>query len=126
MARVALKGFAAFTGQDAMSVVIALRAAKALWPTRLKQRRFALALSAKLFHKFGHRQPRLELHTIHRHDTPPGNFSPESRYFCRKIFSGILLEKIGKNHATAYAFGAPIRPRHLVPTQQGVGTLVLA
>ena len=46
--------------------------------------------------------------------------SSESRYFCRKIFSGILLEKIGKNYATAYAFGAPIRPRHLVSTQQGV------
>ncbi|MBS4049803.1 MAG: hypothetical protein KGZ69_01195 [Methylomonas sp.] len=44
---------------------------------------------------------------------------PESHYFCRKIFSGILLEKIGKNHATVYAFGAPIRPRHLVSTQQG-------
>jgi hypothetical protein len=56
----------------------------------------------------------------------PAACKPESRYFCRKIFSGILLEKIGKNHATAYAFGAPIRPRHLVPTQQGVGTLVLA
>jgi hypothetical protein len=47
---------------------------------------------------------------------------PESRYFCRKIFSGILLEKIGKNYATVYACGAPIRPRHLVPTQQGVET----
>jgi hypothetical protein len=28
-----------------------------------------------------------------------------------------------KLNATANAFGAPIRPRHLVPTQQGVGTL---
>ncbi|WP_020485070.1 hypothetical protein [Methylomonas sp. MK1] len=34
--------------------------------------------------------------------------TPGSRYFCRKIFSGILLEKIGKNYATAYAYGAPI------------------
>jgi hypothetical protein len=32
---------------------------------------------------------------------------PESRYFCWKIFSGILLEKIGKNYATAHAFGGP-------------------
>ncbi|QSB01166.1 hypothetical protein JWZ98_21425 [Methylomonas sp. EFPC1] len=47
---------------------------------------------------------------------------PASRYFCRKIFSGTLLEKIGKNYATVYACGAPIRPRHLVPTQQGVET----
>jgi hypothetical protein len=30
-----------------------------------------------------------------------------------------------KLNATANAFGAPIRPRHLVPTQQGVGTLAL-
>ncbi|WP_152428783.1 hypothetical protein [Methylomonas sp. MK1] len=51
---------------------------------------------------------------------------PGSRYFCRKIFSGILLEKIGKNYATAYAYGAPIHPRHLVPTQQGVETSALA
>jgi hypothetical protein len=28
-----------------------------------------------------------------------------------------------KLNATANAFGAPIRPRHLVPNQQGVGTL---
>jgi hypothetical protein len=28
-----------------------------------------------------------------------------------------------KLNATANAFGAPIRPRHLVPTQQGIGTL---
>jgi hypothetical protein len=28
-----------------------------------------------------------------------------------------------KLNATANAFGAPIRPRHLVPTQQGVETL---
>jgi len=50
-------------------------------------------------------------------------FNPECRYFCRKIFSGILLEKIGKNYATVYAFGTPIRPRHRASTQQGVEAL---
>ena len=41
----------------------------------------------------------------------------ESRY----IFSGIQLEKIGKNDATAHAFDAPpIRPRHFVSTNKAV------
>jgi len=46
--------------------------------------------------------------------------------FAERFFRASQQEKIGKNYATAYACGAPIRPRHLVPTQQGVETLALA
>ncbi|OQW74820.1 MAG: hypothetical protein BVN35_09395 [Proteobacteria bacterium ST_bin11] len=46
--------------------------------------------------------------------------------FAERFFRASQQEKIGKNHATAYACGAPIRPRHLVPTQQGVETSALA
>jgi len=35
-----------------------------------------------------------------------------------------VLEKIGKNYATANAFGVPIRPAPLVSTQQGVESLL--
>ncbi|AMK78507.1 hypothetical protein JT25_018770 [Methylomonas denitrificans] len=50
----------------------------------------------------------------------------ESLFLPKDFFRASQQEKIGKNHATAYAFGAPIRPRHLVPTQQGVETWALA
>ncbi|MBD9356229.1 hypothetical protein [Methylomonas albis] len=42
--------------------------------------------------------------------------------FAKRFFRASQQEKIGKNYATTYACGAPIRPRHLVPTQQGVET----
>jgi hypothetical protein len=42
----------------------------------------------------------------------------------RKLVLGIPAQASGKKlNATANAFGTPIRPRHLVPTQQGVGIL---
>ena len=44
--------------------------------------------------------------------------------FLRKLVLGIPAQASSKNLTRpANAFGAPIRPRHLVPTQQGVGTL---
>ncbi len=43
--------------------------------------------------------------------------------FAKACFGHPSPSKRQKLNATANAFGAPIRPRHLVPTQQGVGTL---
>jgi hypothetical protein len=44
--------------------------------------------------------------------------------FFVKVCFGLPTQSKRQNlNATANAFGAPIRPRHLVPTQQGVGTL---
>ena len=43
--------------------------------------------------------------------------------FAKACFGHSSPSKRQKLNATANAFGAPIRPRHLVPTQQGVGTL---
>jgi len=41
----------------------------------------------------------------------------------RKLVLGIPAQASGKNLTRLInAFGAPIRPRHLAPTQQGVGT----
>jgi hypothetical protein len=42
--------------------------------------------------------------------------------FAKACFGHPCPSKQQKLNATANAFGAPIRPRHLVPTQQGVGT----
>jgi hypothetical protein len=41
----------------------------------------------------------------------------------RKIFPGVLLEKSAKITRPLMPSAAPIRPRHLVSTQQGVETL---
>ncbi|MCQ8117916.1 hypothetical protein [Methylomonas rosea] len=46
--------------------------------------------------------------------------------FAERFFRASQQEKIGKNHATAYACGAPNRPLHLAPIQQGVETSALA
>jgi len=43
----------------------------------------------------------------------------ESLFLPNDFFEHPSRKKIGKNYATAYAFGAPIRPRHVVSTQQG-------
>jgi hypothetical protein len=43
--------------------------------------------------------------------------------FAKACFGHPSPSKQQKLNATANAFGVPIRPRHLVPTQQGVGTL---
>jgi hypothetical protein len=43
--------------------------------------------------------------------------------FAKACFGHPSPSKRQKLNATANAFGAPIRPRHLVPTQQWVGTL---
>jgi hypothetical protein len=44
--------------------------------------------------------------------------------FFEKACFGLPSPSKRKNiSASANAFGAPIRPRHLVPTQQGVGTI---
>ena len=43
--------------------------------------------------------------------------------FAKAYFGHPSPSKRQKLNATANAFGAPIRPRHLVPTQQGGGTL---
>ena len=43
--------------------------------------------------------------------------------FAKACFGHPSPSKRQKLNATANAFGAPIRPRHLVPTPQGVGTL---
>ncbi|GFO73850.1 hypothetical protein BPLS_P0152 [Bathymodiolus platifrons methanotrophic gill symbiont] len=42
--------------------------------------------------------------------------------FAKACFGHPSPSKRQKLNATANAFGAPIRPRHHVPTQQGVGT----
>jgi len=42
--------------------------------------------------------------------------------FAKACFGHPSLSQRQKLNATVNAFGAPIRPRHLVPTQQGVGT----
>ena len=43
--------------------------------------------------------------------------------FLRNLVLGTRVQASGKNLTRLVnAFGAPIRPRHLVPTQQGVGT----
>ena len=42
--------------------------------------------------------------------------------FLRKIFPGFLLEKSAKITRPPMPSAAPIRPRHLVSTQQGVET----
>ena len=42
--------------------------------------------------------------------------------FAKACFGHPSPSKRQKLNATVNAFGAPIRPRHLVPTQQGVGT----
>ena len=48
-----------------------LRADETLRPAGKGQRRLTLLLGAEAPHEFGHRQPRLKLHTVHRHGTPP-------------------------------------------------------
>ena len=42
--------------------------------------------------------------------------------FAKACFGHPSQNKRQKLNATVNAFGAPIRPRHLAPTQQGVGT----
>jgi len=42
--------------------------------------------------------------------------------FAKACFGHPSPSKRQKLNATVHSFGAPIRPRHLVPTQQGVGT----
>jgi hypothetical protein len=64
-------------------VMIAPGTAKSLGPTSLKQSRFTLRLGAKLLDKFRHRQTRLELHSIHGHDAPPGHFCKQSTPVCQ-------------------------------------------
>ncbi|WAR46020.1 hypothetical protein [Methylomonas rapida] len=53
-------------------------------------------------------------------------FYPGSRYFCERFFGNPLTEKSAKITRPLMPAAAPIRPRHLVPTQQGVETLALA
>jgi hypothetical protein len=45
--------------------------------------------------------------------------------FAKACFGHPSPSKRQKLNATANAFGAPIRPRHLVPTQQGVANQLL-
>jgi hypothetical protein len=70
MAAVALKGLAGLDPQHAVGRTTTARAAKAVRPTRLLQRRLALRLGATLLEKLKQRHPRLKLNAIHRHDTP--------------------------------------------------------
>lgn len=47
-----------------------------------------------------------------------------SRYFCESLFWASQPNQAAKITRPLMPPAAPIRPRHLVPTQQGVGTLV--
>jgi hypothetical protein len=68
----------AFAPKRATVAASARRTDKALGPARFDQRHLATVVTAVPVHEFGHRKPRLKLHSVHRHGSPPVSVNPSS------------------------------------------------